>query len=74
MLRRLDDARNATGLQVSIVIGIVNAMSRGMGAQMPSDLESQSESFKTKIRPILAERYSLVPLHFPSQTAMTGTS
>jgi len=56
MLRRLDDSRNTTGLQVSIVIGIVNAISSGMGAQMPSDMESQSEAFKTKIRPIIADK------------------
>jgi len=56
MLRHLDDARNATGLQVSIVIGVVNAISAGMGAQVPSDLESQGEAFKTKIRPIIADK------------------
>ena len=41
-------------LQVRIVAGIVNAMSAGLGAQMPADLETQSAAFTGKIRPILA--------------------
>jgi hypothetical protein len=53
-IQRLDDARNTTGLQVKIVIGIVNAMADGLGAQMPADLEAQSTVFAAKVRPILA--------------------
>jgi len=54
IMQRLDEARNSTGLQVKIVIGIVNAMSAGMGAQMPADLETQSAAFTAKIQPVLA--------------------
>lgn len=54
ILQHLDEARNTTGLQVKIVIGIVNAMSAGLGAQMPADLETQSKAFSEKIQPILA--------------------
>jgi len=54
ILQRLDEARGSTGLQVRIVIGIVNAVSAGLGAQMPSDLQNQSADFAARIRPILA--------------------
>jgi hypothetical protein len=54
LLQRLDQARNTTELQVKMVMGIVNAMATGLGAQMPPDLEAQSAAFKEKLRPILA--------------------
>ena len=54
VLQRLDEATNSTGLQVRIVIGILNAMSAGLGARMPADLETQSTAFTARIRPILA--------------------
>jgi hypothetical protein len=53
-LQRLDDALKTTDLQVHIVTGIINAMSAGLGAQMPSDLDTQSTAFTEKIRPVLA--------------------
>ncbi|HEY3841344.1 MAG TPA: hypothetical protein VGL72_32460 [Bryobacteraceae bacterium] len=53
-MQRLDDAGNMTGLQVRMVIAVVNSMSAGLGAQMPPDLEAQSTAFTAKIRPILA--------------------
>jgi hypothetical protein len=56
ILQRLDEARNTTGLQVRIVTGIVNAMSAGLGAQMPADLESQCAAFTAKTRPMLANQ------------------
>jgi hypothetical protein len=55
ILQRLDEARNTTGLQVRIVIGIVNAMAAGLGAQMPTNLETQCAAFTDKIKPILAD-------------------
>lgn len=54
ILQRLDQARNATALQMRIVVGIVNAMANGLGAQMPPDLDAQCASFSTKIQPVLA--------------------
>ncbi len=54
ILRRLDDAMNMTGLQVRIVAGILNAMSAGMGAQMPANLDAQTAAFTARIRPVLA--------------------
>jgi hypothetical protein len=54
IMQRLDEAGNMTGLQVRMVIAIVNSMSAGLGAQMPPDLEAQSTAFAAKIRPILA--------------------
>jgi hypothetical protein len=54
ILQRLDGARKTTDVQLRIVLGIINAMSSGLGAQMPSDLDTQSAAFKDKIRPVLA--------------------
>jgi hypothetical protein len=54
IVQRLDEAMKTTDLQVHIVTGIVNAMSAGLGAQMPADLEAQSAAFTAKIRPVLA--------------------
>ena len=53
-MQRIDDAGNMTGLQIRMVIAIVNSMSAGLGAQMPPDLEAQSTAFTAKVRPILA--------------------
>jgi hypothetical protein len=53
-VQRLDEARNTTGLQVRIVIGIVNAMAAGLSAQMPPELGAQSTALKDKIEPVLA--------------------
>jgi hypothetical protein len=63
ILQRLDEARNSTGLQVHIVVGIVNAMSAGLGAQMPADLEAQSKAFTDKIRPIFANNVLFANLY-----------
>jgi hypothetical protein len=54
ILQRLDEAMQTTDLQVKIVAGILNAMSAGMGARMPTDLDAQTAAFTAKIRPILA--------------------
>ena len=53
-LTRLDETRDATGLQMRMVVNILNAMSAALGAQMPPDLEAQSEAFTGKLRPILS--------------------
>jgi hypothetical protein len=53
-LQRLDEVRGTTETEVQMVTGLLNAMSAGMGAQMPKDLEAQSTAFKNKIRPVLA--------------------
>jgi hypothetical protein len=53
-LQRLDETVKTTDLQVHIVVAILNAISAGLGAQMPADLEAQSAAFRDKIRPILA--------------------
>jgi hypothetical protein len=53
-MQQLDEAMKMTDLEARIVVGIVNAMAAGMGAQMPSDLDTQSAAFTSKIRPVLA--------------------
>jgi len=54
LLQQLDKTRGSSDLEVKMVTGILNAMSDGLGAQMPADLEAQSAAFKEKIRPILS--------------------
>ena len=54
ILQRLDEAMQTTDLQVRIVVGIVNAMSAGLGAQMPAGLDTQSAAFTSRIQPVLA--------------------
>ena len=48
IIARLDEATKTTGLQVNIVIGIMNAMAAALGAQMPADLETQSTAFRPR--------------------------
>ena len=55
LMQRLDDARNTTVLQMRIVVVLVNAMTTGLGAQLPGNLETQNTEFAAKIRPILAD-------------------
>lgn len=54
LLQRLDQVRNTSDLEIKLVSGIVNAMSAALGMLMPQELESRTNAFKEKIRPILA--------------------
>jgi len=63
VLQRLDEALKTTDLQVHMVIGIVNAMSAGLGARMPADLDTQSAAFAIKIRPVLANHILIYNLY-----------
>ena len=54
ILRRLDQALKTTETEVRVVTGIVNAMSAGLGPQMPVDLDTQCAAFTVKVQPVLA--------------------
>jgi hypothetical protein len=55
VLQRLDEFRDTTGLEVRMLVSIVNAMSSALGAEMPPGLEAQSTAFSAKMQPILAD-------------------
>ena len=73
LCKQLDAAGNTTGMQVRMVVSIVNAISGGLGAQLPPDLEAQSAAFTAKIRPLLSNNVLIANLfHHLSQPAMTA--
>jgi hypothetical protein len=56
LMAQLDDATDSTGLEVRLVIAVLNSTAAAMGANMPSDLDLQSTAFTARIQPALQER------------------